>query len=1078
MRTLFTVLALSVFYLPAWALEATLPRHPAPSPDGRQIAFSWQGDLWVVAAEGGAARRLTAHPAVDRHPVWSKDGRFLAFSSDRQGNLDVFVMPADASQPARRLTYASTNDTPVDFTPDGSAVLFTSARDESVLRSPGLYTVPVEGGSAVLLQRALGQTASFSPDGKRLVFVRGTSPWNRRGYRGSGNRQLWLREADGTYRRLSDFAGDEDAPGWVGDAALVFLSSRAGRKNVFRLDLAGGDPRPLTRHEGSDVRAPKISADGRLVAYEFEDAIWTVPAEGGDPRKLKIEVAADLVDNTIDRKVLREGAAELALSPDGKYAAFVVQGDIFLTSVRSKDDQEIASPPTVPITDTPAREKDLSWSPDGTRLLFSSDRGGSFDVWTARRADETRDWTENFDFRLVQLTTAPEEETQARFSPDGKSIAFQRGAGELVVMKDNGAEPRTLVRSFGPPGFDWSPDSRWIAYSQEDNWHNSEIFIIPAAGGTPYNLSRHPDVDLDPRWSPDGRRLIWLTKRHADTMDVWSVWLTKSDDERTAEEWLKIWKETKKDKPAAETPPAAKGTTSAPAKTPAPPPAPAAPPEVKIDFDRLWERIRLITDLKGDETLPRFADGGKRILFTAEADNERDLYSLRWDGKDLKRLTTGGKQPTAIQTDAAGANVFFLEKNGTVQRVALDGKAGDPVPFSARVAVDLPARRAAVFEEAWRAIRDNFYDPQFHGVDWVKAHDTYRPWALAASDPADFADMLNLMLGELNASHMGYYPAGAGGGEQTGFIGALFDPAAGGPGILVREVLDDSPAAKQNVRLQPGERIMTVSGRSVREDTDIYALFVDTVGQRVPLLIQGKDQAVREAVVIPVSLSEEQRLRHRQWVRQRRDMVERLSAGRLGYLHIPGMDMVSFETFERDLFAAASGKEGLIIDVRSNGGGWTMDYLMAVLEVRRHAWTRPRGVEDAVRAYPQDRLPFASWTRPALTLCNEESYSNAEIFSHAFKTLKRGLLVGTPTFGAVISTDETRLIDGARLRLPQRGWFSAAAGINMENNGAVPDLIVDRPPAEDTAGDRDTQLEEAVKAFLAGIEQDPRHGAW
>lgn len=1069
MRRVLLLSALLFLGLPAWAREARLPRHPAPSPDGRQIAFSWQGDLWLVGAEGGPARRLTAHPGLDRFPVWSKDGRFLAFASDRHGNLDVFVMPIDGTEPPRRLTWASTNDIPQDFTRDGQAVLFASQRGESVLRAPGLYTVPVSGGSAALLQPALGQAAAASPDGSRLAFVRGTSPWSRRGYRGAGNRQLWLREADGSYRRLGDFDGDEDGPGWAGPDSLIFLSARAGRKNIFRLDLAGGEPRALTRHTGSDVRAPRVSADGSLAAYEFEDGLWTVPTAGGEPRRLTIEVAADLVENPLERKVWREGADELALAPDGRYAALIVQGDVFLAAVRPKDDQEIAPPPTVQVTDTAAREKDLSWSPDGRQLLFSSDRDGGFDIWSARRADETRDWTENFDFRQVKLSSSPEEETRARFSPDGRAIAFLRGPGELVVMKDNGADPRPMVRSFNAPEFDWSPDSRWLAYSLEDYQHNSEIWIVPAAGGVPYNLSRHPDTDTSPRWSPDGRRLLWLTRRHADTVDLWSVWLARKDDQKTAEEWLKTWKETKKDKPgAAEKPREGAGADA--------PPAPAG--EVRIDFERLWERARLVTDLKGDEAQGGYADGGRRIFFTAEADNERDLYTLRWDGGDLKRLTTGGRQPRFIQTDAAQANLYFLDKSGTVQRVGLDGKAGDPVPFGARAAIDLPARRAAVFEEAWRAIRDNFYDSAFHGADWPALREKYRPWALAASDPADFADVLNLLLGELNASHLGYYPAGGGGGEQTGFIGALFDPGGGGPGILVREVLDDSPAAREGVDLRPGERIMTVAGRSVREDLDIYALFADTAGTRVPLLVAGDGQKIREVVVVPVPFAEEQRLRYRQWVRQRRALVERLSAGRLGYLHIQGMDIPSFEAFERDLFAAGEGKQGLIIDVRSNGGGWTTDYLLAVLEVRRHAWTRPRGVEEQVRAYPQDRLRLAAWTRPALTLCNEESYSNAEIFSHAFKTLGRGKVVGTPTFGAVISTDETRLIDGARLRLPQRGWFTAGSGLNMENNGAVPDLIVDRPPAEDTAGDRDAQLEAAVKLFLAEIEQDPRYGAW
>jgi tricorn protease len=339
--------------------------------------------------------------------------------------------------------------------------------------------------------------------------------------------------------------------------------------------------------------------------------------------------------------------------------------------------------------------------------------------------------------------------------------------------------------------------------------------------------------------------------------------------------------------------------------------------------------------------------------------------------------------------------------------------------------------------------------------------------------------VLDMMLGELNASHMGYRPPNpAEEGEKTGWIGAVFDPTAGGPGILVREVLRDSPAARHDVRLEAGERLLAVNGQPVDERTNVYGLFADTVEQRLALTIRGLDGSERRAVVIPTGLSEERRRRYETWVRQRRALVDRLGSGRLGYLHIQGMSIPSFEEFERDLYAAASGKEGLVIDVRSNGGGWTTDYLLAVLEVRRHAFTVPRDGEVSQRAYPQDRLPLAAWTRPALTLCNEDSYSNAEIFSSAFRELGRGLVVGSPTFGAVISTDATDLLNGGTLRLPLRGWYVASSGAPMENNGVQPGVVVWQPPDEDFAADRDRQLERAVQEFLAGIDKDPRFGAW
>ncbi len=486
----------------------------------------------------------------------------------------------------------------------------------------------------------------------------------------------------------------------------------------------------------------------------------------------------------------------------------------------------------------------------------------------------------------------------------------------------------------------------------------------------------------------------------------------------------------------------------------------------------------------GDEGRAQVTPDGRRVVFTAAADGDTDLYSVRFDGKDAKRLTTGGEAPTAVQLDAKGTTLYYLDTEGRVKRVGLDGKAGDPVPFTARYEVDRRLEREVVIAEAWRLLNQSFYDPGFHGVDWPAQLERYRPWALAASHPADFADVMNLMLGELNASHMGYYPPGTRGGprrpgDRTGFLGVTFDPAAGGPGVAIGSVLPDSPAARVDVDLSVGDRLLAVDGVAIGPTTNVFELLADTPERRLVLDVLRADGREQRLAVTPIEFREYGQLRYLDWVRERRRLVEQWSDGRLGYIHIQGMNLPSFEEFERGLHAAADGKEALVIDVRSNGGGWTTDYLMSVLMVQRHAWTVPRDAPADVRAYPTaERLPLAAWTRPAIALCNEDSYSNAEIFSHAFKTLGRGVLVGSPTFGAVISTGGARLLDGALVRLPGRGWYVAASGVNMENNGAVPDVEIWQPPAEDGSSTLDSQLRKAVEVLLEGLENDPRRGAW
>lgn len=1058
-----------------FAMEARLPRHPAPSPTGSTLVFSWQGDLWEVRASGGVARRLTANPADDRFPVWSRDGRLIAFASDRHGSLDVFVMPADLSSAPLRLTHDASDDVPVDFTPEGTGVLFSSQRAESTRRTPALYRVPVDGGTPALEQAALGFEAAFSPNGSRLAFVRGFSPWWRHGYRGSGKREIWLRTPDGAMTRVSQHDGDEDRPGWIDEHHLLLRSERQPRKNLYVVELRDGSTRALTAHDG-DVRFPRVSADGRVVAYELEDSIYVVPTAGGTPVRVRIEVAADEIEPAIERHLDRADAVELAVHPSDDVVATIVHGEVFLSGVRDKDEQAMAAAPTVAVTQSAARERDVAFAPDGQSLLFASDREGSHDLYLARPSAGAG-WISGLNFDLTRLTREVADERQARFSPDGKRIAFVRGNGDLVRIDADGANPTTLLRHWSALEFDWSPDSKWLAYATEDVEHNSDVWLLSAEGGEPYNVSRHPDADGEPRFSPDGRQLLWVSRRHGDEFDVWGVWLAREDHERLAEGWLSLFKGEAKskggegakegekkrdedqDKDAAEEEPTPRATT--------------------IDFDRLWERARVIDSLEGDESAPFATPDGKRILFSAAPDGERDLYSVRFDGKDRKRLTSGGKSPRGAAVSHDGKTVYFVTGKGVVERVDFEGKPGDPVPVEARHEIDRAAVRAAAFLEAWRELEAHFYDPAFHGVDWTAVRELYRPWAMTASTEEDFADVMRLMLGELDSSHLNYTPApDAKPIAASGVLGAMFDPAAGGPGLRVREVLEDSPAARLDVALRRGERILAVDARDLLPNIDIASLLLDKVGQRVGLTIAAIDGTRRDVVVVPISLADERQLRYRAWSRERRALVDRWSSGRLGYLHIQGMNEPSFEVFERDLYAAAHGKEGLIIDVRSNGGGWTTDYLMAVLNVVRHARTVARGADPSVRAYPQSRLRLAAWTRPALALCNEESFSNAEIFSHAFKSLGRGRVVGTPTFGGVISTGDITLVNGARFRLPFRGWFVTGSELNMERNGFVPDVVVPQPPEQDTQADHDAQLERAVMVMLDELKTDPRRGAW
>ncbi len=1079
MRKIVLAVVMSLCAGVASAVAPAMPRDPALAPDGSRIAFSWQGDIWIAPGTGGTAQRITANPGYDHHPVWFADGKRLAFTSDREGSDDVFVVELGGGAP-QRLTFHEAPDLAQGVL--GGDVVFTSRRHEAWSRMPAVYRIPAPGGTERLACKVLALEAVPSPDGRHLALVRGGTPADRRHYRGAANRDLWLYElSSGRLERLTSTPWDEDGVAWAGNGALVFRSDNGGPdRNLFRLDLSTRKVTQLTHHEGADVRDPSASADGTLAAYELWDAVWTVRADGSAaPRKLAFDVPADALEPAMTRVDVRDGAEQVAVSPDGAQVALVVRGDVFVVARRGKDLTSVAPSPTVRVTDTTARERDVVWSPDGKELVYASDRDGQLDLFSARPADrDDGKFYRASSFVERRLTNSLEDEQQPAFSPDGKQLAYVRGKGDLVVARTDGSDPKVLFRHWGRIEFSWSPDSKWIAFSRDDQSFNEEVWIVPAAGGEAVDVSQHPSQDTRPVWSPDGRRLYWLSKRHANRVGLWAVYVAKADDERTPEEWLELFEDEGARKPAARE--AAAGDEERGERTQRPEGRKAKPEAkpVTIDFAAIYERVRSVTDVPGDVGEFAVAPDGKSVAFVAALEGERDLYKVRWDGKELARLTTGGAGPSQVEFSRDGKTVFYRTAKGTVGSVRLEGKPGDPVSFSARVDVDRTAMRAQVFDEAWRELDRWFADPKFHGHDWTALHDRYRPLALAVVARRDFDDVVNMMLGELNASHMGFRPPMAGHRTRTGELGVEVEPAADGNGVVITEVLPDTPASRVDTNLRPGDRIVAVNGKRIGPRDNFFAGLTDMQGQRVLLRVAGKT-GEREVAVTAISLDGGRQARYRTWVNQRRAIVEKLSGGKLGYIHIQGMNEPSLEDFERDLYAAANGKEGLLIDVRNNGGGWTTDYLMAILSVKRHAWTLPRDGDPTIKAYPTaERLPLPAWTRPAAALCDEASYSNAEIFSWAFKTLKRGPVVGMQTFGAVMSTGGARLSDGSFVRLPSRAWFVAGSNVDEENHGCMPDVVVEQPPAEDMAPGEDAQLGKAVEVLLAQLPKDPSQLPW
>jgi len=1049
----------------SWSAAQTaypLVRYPAISPNGQTVAFSFQGDIWTVPTNGGRAMRLTIHEAYEHSPTFSPDGSMLAFSSDRFGNDDVYVMPVTGGIP-ERLTFYSSSDKVSGW--DGNdKILFTTSRNyRQVERESEIYSIDVNGGTPVRIMDALGFTPRVSPDGKMVAMEMGTCRIAREKYQGPANRDIWVwhRNAD-DYKQLTRFDGQDFLPRWAG-GRLFYLSASSGRYNVYAVAYGQGSNNSpavqLTDFSDMGIRHFDVSADGGTMVFERGDKIYLKKGEGA-PTELPINISADYRFDPIEHKTYRSGIQDYAVSPNGKLTAMVIRGEVFVKEV----DKEKSK--SVNISEHPYRERDIAWLNDST-LLFCSDRDGNFDLYLARSSDPNKpNIFKSLKHETIKLTTTPEDESGMIMAPSGKQIAFNRGGNQLIVadIDENGnlSNEQVMVEGWAAPGtVSWSPDSKYLAYSMRDLDFNSEIYIQPVdKSRAPVNISMHPRGDYSPTWSPDGSKLAFVSERNNSDNDIWFVWLKKEDWQKTKQDWEEGYYFDEEEEEG-------EGEDSGEEDEKL----------VEIDFEEIYFRLEQVTYMPGSESSPVIAKDGETFLFMGQTGTERgrDLFKVKWDGSELEAITRGGQNPYGLTADHQGENFYFL-KRGSLSK--LKGTSGKPesLPHVAKMTIHYQKELDQVFEDAWKEISKNFYDPQFHGRDWAALKATYKPIAMKASTQTDFQDIFNFMLGELNASHMGLYGSDRAETqrEYTGRLGLELMPVD--KGVQITRVVPNGPADREKNKLKVGETILSVNGEAIAANTNFFELLVNAPNEQVLFEVADTNGETREVVIRPTgSLSTEL---YEEWVAERKRLTDQYSNGRLGYIHIRGMNIQSFERFERELTASGLGKDGIVIDVRYNGGGWTTDYLMTILNVRQHAYTIPRGAAaDLEKEHKQfknnypfgERLPFAAWTKPSVALCNQNSYSNAEIFSHAYKTLDIGTLVGQPTFGAVISTGGYGLMDGSYIRMPFRAWYVKATEQNMEHGPAVPDILVENAPGSKAKGE-DQQLKAAVDELLKQID--------
>jgi tricorn protease len=1095
-----------------------MANNPSLSPDGSLLAFSWSGEIWTVSIEGGEATRLTQHPANDSQPKFSPDGNTLAFISDRDGSDQIYTMPARGGIPEQK-TFHSEDYQIADWFPDGQSILAISQRDHFWKNPERLIQVDVtQRTSETVLADAYASDAKVSPDGKRILLVREGERWWRKGYEGERASQIWeLDVASRQFTELLHEGVDCRWPLWMPNGKGFYFTKGdihgfdLWRQRIARNGEESKVPKRLAGFPEDSIVQPTLSRDGSTIVFRhLFDFYRFRPGDREKPTRLEIRVAKDIV---LSKDRLRRSfskADQVSFTDDGLELAFIAGGDLWVM------DTELKEP--IRVTHTDGTESNPVFAPDGKSLWFARSIDGQVDIWKIERKDPSKFWWQQNAFVETQITRSPDAEFDLQFTPNGKNLLFQIAYGDLIRYEIANGESQKLYDGFAELEYSISPDSRWIAYSARDEYFNSDIWLIPTDGNRiATNVSRHPDNDLSPLFSPDGKILAYTGTRGDDEVDVCFVYLQETLDEQTSRERrLQKAVETmkKKREASAKAPNGSNGSksTSENASNNKPkestkentdstqkldhekdgnaPNAMVNP--IVIDLDEIHKRVRKISIPDSSERNLLFSSDGKRLAFEATVEGKRGWHTVEFpDQLKPKFLTT---------------NVFFSAKwskaaNGIVglyEGVPAKLDAGEKLQtyaFTARHECSASGRFREGFHAAWLRMRNIWYDPRMGGRNWDEIRRKYAEVASESQSERDLATIIEMMLGELNGSHLGFTPSVGTTQEssdtpewktQIAHLGVRWDESYRGPGLRIRDVIPDGPADRHESQLVAGDIVLAIDGKSVDPAMDLTAILDGVLERDIELTVQrdadekveqeelksDTDNSSKQPRIVrirPITYARARTLLYEHWLEHNRQLVDKQTDGKLGYLHIRSMDTASFHEFESQLYQVGYGRDGLIIDVRDNGGGFTTDLLLTALTQPQHAITVPRGGK---KGYPQDRFVFATWSKPIVVLCNQNSYSNAEIFSHAIKMLGRGKLVGVRTAGGVVSTSSAKITDVGVIRTPFRGWFSLESGRDLELNGAEPDVVIWPQPDELPKG-IDRQLEAAAKILLEEVASLP-----
>lgn len=1064
-------------------------RHNAISPDGTNIAFAYKGDIYTVPVAGGKATQITTNPAFDTAPVWSPDGQQIAFASDRMGSLDVFMVSKEGGEP-RRITTHSGSETPVAFS-DAGHILFTAnimptAEDAGFPSGQfqQIYRVPVSGGRPVMFSSMPMECISINKNGDLLYQdKKGYEDYWRKHHTSPIARDIWMMSPgkESRYEKQTTFKGEDREPVWAPDGkSFYYLSEEKGTFNVFQRTPGATAGTQITHHTQQPVRFLSMAANGTL-CYGYDGEIYTL-TPGAQPEKVSVTILSDKSDKDLIRQIKSSGATDMAVSPSGKEVAFILRGDVYVTSVDYKTTKQI--------TNTAYQERDIDFAPDGRSLVYASERDGLWQVYTSTivRKDEKL-FTYANELKEERLTNSDVASFQPQYSPDGKEVAFLENRASIRVINLKTKAVRTVMEakyqysySDGDQWFQWSPDSKWILsdFISVGGWNNKDVVLLNADGKGPMvNLTESGYNDVHAKWVLGGKAMVWSSDRAGyrshgswgaqDDTYIMFFDVEAYDRFRMSKEDVALLEETEKaekaEKEKAEKGKKDKKGTEKKDDKESEDADEMKKEEVKpltFDLDNRFDRIARLTvnsSSMGDALL---TPKGDKLYYLAAFESGYDLWE-----QDLKENTTKillkGVGGGSLLPDKKGENIFMCSGGG-LKKIGIADSKSTPIEFESFFDYRPYGERAYIFDHVWQQVDDKFYVEDIQGVDWPGYKKSYEKFLPHINNNYDFAEMLSEMLGELNASHTGARYSASGASLSTAALGLFYDETYTGDGLKVKEIVAQSPFTARKTEVKVGCIIEKVDGTPVRAGEDYFPLFEGKSGRKV--LLSVYDPATKkhfEETVKAISYGEQNELLYKRWIERCRDKVEELSGGRIGYVHVKGMDSQSFRKMYADLLGRYRNKEAVVVDIRHNGGGWLHDDIVTLLSGKEYQRFVPRG-----QYIGSD--PYNKWLKPSCMLICEDNYSNAHGTPFVYKELGIGKLVGTPVAGTMTAVWWERQIDPSIVfGIPQVGCQDMQ-GQYLENKTLDPDILVYNEPAAALKGE-DAQLKAAVDCLLKELPQ-------